>query len=90
MSLLIEIWALVLATGAIIYLWKFEYKWDLINEKYHALYSLTKLDEALIKRGSSFSKLDEFGKRFQSKNKQSRLDRIEEHHAEKASKKEAK
>ena len=89
MTLLLEIWIIIVFSGLLFVLWKSQYKWNLIDEKYHALYNLQKLDEELTKKGSSFAKLDEFATRFESK-KWSRLDRIDKYYKDEPSKKEGK
>ncbi len=87
MTLLLEIWLMIVASGVLWLFWKSEWQWNLIDEKYHALYDLTKLEQELTKKGSSFAKLDEFAKKFERNKKQTRLDRIDEYYKDKPTKK---
>jgi len=90
MSIILEIWLVIIGTATLWFFWKWQIKWVWIDEKYHALYDLTKLEQELIKKGSSFAKLDEFAKRFDKERKGTRLDRIDEYYKDKPSKKEGK
>ena len=87
MTLLIEIWLIIVVSVLFLVIWKSQYRWFAIDEKYHALYDLTKLEEELIKKGSSFAKLDEFAKKFERNKKETRLDRIDEYYKDKPAKK---